>query len=186
MGQIRTYQQVKLIVGMISSVESLFEQAAAAMEKWWGDIDIRSEVMPFEYTEYYIEQMGTRLLRQFVSFAELIDPAALALTKQQSNTLEAEIAESESGRALGVARPINLDPGYIEPSKLVLATTKNYSHRVYIGFGMYAEATLRYHKERWHGWPFTYPDYNSGDYDKFLNQARQRLMEQLSSRKANT
>ena len=80
-----------------------------------------------------------------------------------------------------MARPINLDPGYVESSKLVLATTKNYSHRTYIGQSMYAEATLYYSKNQWHAWPYTYPDYAGGAYDDFLNRVRASLMEQSKS-----
>ncbi|OPZ95339.1 MAG: hypothetical protein BWY71_02269 [Planctomycetes bacterium ADurb.Bin412] len=91
------------------------------------------------------------------------------------------LASHPEGRKLGVSRPINLDPGYIDASKLVLATTKNYSHRIYIGQSMYAEATLHYHRGKWQAWPFTYPDYGSGLYDPFLNAARDRYLEQTTS-----
>ena len=185
MGQAGAPQPVKLIVGMLASQESCFAWAQDQMEKHWGTIDITSEVMPFDYTDYYAREMGERLLRKFVSFAELIDPGELAAVKHQSNALESEIdgwAENQ-GQQPKAKRLINLDPGYIEPSKLVLATTKNYSHRIYIGQSMYAEATLRYQKGRWQGWPYTYPDYASGAYDEFLNRVRERLMEKLSSQK---
>jgi len=186
MGQSKPPTAVKLIVGMLSGQEVLFDMAQEKMTEWWGGIDIQSEVMDFACTHYYEEQMGAALKRKFVSFGRLIDPGELAEIKHQSNDLEEQIAASETGKALGVERPINLDPGYIEPSKLVLATTKNYSHRVYIGRGMYAEATLHYHKGSWQGWPYTYPDYAGGEYSGFFNRVRQKLMEQLSSPKENT
>jgi len=186
MGQIKPPWPVKLIVGMLTKVPDLFPLAQQAMEAQWGLVDIRSDVMPFTHTDYYTGPMGKPLLRQFVSFAQLIDPGALAKIKHQSNATEARIAASSDARSLVLARPINLDPGYIDPSKLVLATTKNYSHRIYIGRSMYAEATLYYHQGKWQGWPYTYPDYASGDYDGFLNEVRQKLMEQLSSAKQNT
>lgn len=186
MGQITLPDPVKLIVAMLSGDEALFEHAAEAMQELWGPIDVQSNIMAFEQTQYYQKEMGPALRRKFVGFAELIDPAALARIKHQTNVLEAKYAADPIGKALGVARPINLDPGYIEPSKLVLATTKNYSHRIYIGESIYAEATLRYHKGHWQSWPFTYPDYAGGQYDDFLNQTRQRLLEQKQSPKQNT
>jgi len=171
---------VKLIVGMLSCESALFEAARASLEGYYGAVDCVSEVLSFTYTSYYEKQMGANLLRQFVSLARLIDPSELAAIKHATNALEAKLGQSEAGRAVGVSRPINLDPGYIEPSKLVLASTKNYSHRIYIGQGMYAETTLQYHKGRWTTWPFSYPDYGSGAYDTFLHEARHRLLEQLS------
>ena len=186
MGKPNPPRPVKLIVGMLSGDELLFAQAAEAMAALWGKIDIQSAMMPFTQTDYYAEQMGADLRRRFFSFVELIDPGHLAQVKHQSNVLETQLAQSDAGRALRVARPINLDPGYLEPSKLILATTKNYSHRIYIGESMYAEATLHYHKGAWQAWPYTYADYAGGAYDAFLNEARQRLMEQLSSLEVNT
>lgn len=181
MAQAHGPEKVKLIVGMFSGAEGLFELAEEGMANLWGLIDVRSEVMAFTQTRYYEKEMGANLLRKFVSFDALIDPGRLAEIKHQSNALEADYAACPEGRALGVERPINLDPGYIEPSKLVLATTKNFSHRVYIGQSMYAEPTLQYCRGKWRAWPFTFPDFGSGVYDEFLNRARKRFMEQSKS-----
>lgn len=186
MAQPKDPQPVKLIVGMLSKDAALFTCAEENMQTLWGAIDLRSDVMPFTHTDYYAGEMGTPLQRKFVSFAELIDPEKLAAIKHQTNALEEKIAQSSAGQTLQVTRPINLDPGYIDPGKLVLATTKNYAHRIYIGRQMYAETTLHYHKGSWQTWPFTYPDYASGDYNDFLNGTRLILMEQLSSQKRNT
>jgi len=174
---------VKLVVGMLSTDESVFGWAERAMEALWGPIDITSEVMEFSKSHYYEKEMGPGVRRKFVSFAELIEPGILAQIKHQSNDLEGQCAASKAGKALGVLRPVNLDPGYLAPSKLVLATTKNYSHRIYIGEGMYAEATLQYHGGRWASWPYTYPDYAGGSYDEFLTAVRRRLLEQKRSQK---
>ena len=181
MAQAQHPNPVKLIVGMLSSSPALFDLAEESMAELWGLIDERSAAMTFEQTHYYEKEMGTNLQRKFVSFAELIDPGQLAAIKHQTNALEADLVEPPDQPTLPVPRPVNLDPGYVEPSKLVLATTKNYSHRIYIGQSMYAEATLYYSKGKWQSWPYTYPDYASGAYDSFLNRVRTRLMEQLKS-----
>jgi hypothetical protein len=123
--------------------------------------------------------MGSPLLRQFIAFARPIDPGDLAAIKHETNDLEAQLAASEPARRLAVTRPINLDPGCLEPSKLVLATTKNFSHRVYLGQAIYAEATLAYRSGRWQPWPYTYPDYASGRYFPFLTAVRNHLLSQL-------
>ncbi len=173
---------VKLIVGMLSQRRELFAQAEEVMAGLWGSIEITSEILPFTYTDYYNEQMGTPLLRKFVSFVEMIDPGAVAAIKHQSNELEEELASSPVGLALNVSRPINLDPGYIAGSKLILATTKDYSHRIYIGDSMYAETTLHYHQGKWRSWPFTYPDYGSGDYDVFLSAVRKKWFDNMKNK----
>ena len=179
--QLRPPRPVKLIVGMLSGQVELFDWAERAMSAWWGPVDIASEVIDFTWTNYYAQEMGDTLLRKFLSFERPIRPEEISQCKHQSNELERLCAESSACGAHKASRPVNLDPGYIEPSKLVLVTTKNYSHRVYIGNDMYAEPTLHFHKGQWHSWPFTYPDYGSGRYDGFLSAARERLTEQLKS-----
>ena len=168
---------VKLIVGMLSLDEQLFNESEQAMVKLWGPIDVSSEVLPFIYTKYYNKAMGEGLLRKFVAFETLILPEDISTIKHQSNKLELELQDLPEAQALAVKRAVNLDPGYVNSSKLVLVTTKDYSHRVYIGNDMYAEATLHYCYEKWNAWPYTYPDYGSGDYDPFLNQARESYIE---------
>ena len=186
MAQIKPPQKVKLIVAMLTAEQKLFTAAEQDMAQLWGNIDLASDIMPFTYTDYYHKQMGPSLWRKLVSINNLIDPGQLPAVKHQSNDLETKWSQLPLGKQLNVDRPINLDPGYIEPSKLVLASTKNYSHRIYIGDSIYAECTLHYHQGTWQSWPFTYPDFGSGDYDDFLNQTRQRLMEQISSKKQST
>ena len=185
---------VKLIMPMLSASEQLLSNIEDDLQQRWGAIDIRSGPMPFEHTHYYDREMGAPLWRKLVSFAPLIEADQLAQVKHQSNALETTYAQVQAGSEHGSsdtigadrdqapARTINLDPGYLTQSKLVLATTKDYSHRVYIGDSMYAEATLHYHQGAWRTWPYTYRDYASGQYDEFLNRARGRLIEQLSQR----
>ena len=79
---------------------------------------------------------------------------------------------------MDLPRPVNLDPGIIEPSKLVLASTKNFSHRIYIGDGMYAELTLSFCRGKWQSFPYTFPDYKEERYHDFLSKVRDRLVEQ--------
>ena len=179
-------KQVKLIVAMLSGDPILFDHAEHLMKNHWGPVDVQSNVMEFTFTDYYNKQMGSTLFRKLIAFAHLIDPGALAATKHITNTLEHACTDTLAARTLKVERPINLDSGYITQSKLILATTKDYSHRIYIGKSMYAEATLHYHQGRWQHWPYTYPDFASGDYDDFLSKTRNRLMEQLSSQKQDT
>ena len=118
----------------------------------------------------------SRILRKFISVENLIDPGKLAKIKIQTNKLEQKLAKT---LALPLPRPVNLDPGIIEPSKLILATTKNYSHRIYIGKKMYAEVTLIYDKGHWRTFEYTYPDYKQQSYFDFFSKIRERLLEQI-------
>jgi len=174
MAQAQEPDNVKLICGMISADRELFERAEYELADAFGPIDVTSNIMPFDMTHYYDEQMGSPLWRMFISFARPVAPDVLADVKQRTNAIEAEIAATHAGPDYA-PRPINLDPGYIESSKLVLASMKNFSHRIYLRHGVYAEVTLMYRKGAWEGLEWTFPDYASGRYDAFLTDARSRL-----------
>jgi len=171
----RKPDSVKLVVAMLSCSQPLFEAAKQRLSEEFGPVDIESDVIPFDFTDYYDEEMGRGLLRQFLSFEKLIDPGEIAAIKVRTNALEEQWAATAG---LGVKRPINLDPGYVSQSKLVLATTKDYSHRVYLAQGIYAEVTLRYQKGHFTAWPWTYPDYQTPAYIAFFARVRKRYLEQ--------
>ena len=175
MAEARQPEMVKLICGMIAAKVELFGKAIAALSQVFGPVDLVSQDMPFDLTEYYNEQMGGPLLRRFVSFAEPVQPDLLKRAKLKTNEIEADFAENLPPEPIRPARPINLDPGYVASSKLVLASMKDFSHRVYLGCGVYAEVTLMYRKGIWQSLPWTFPDYASGRYDAFLSEARDRL-----------
>lgn len=168
-------QPVKLLVGMIAGRPDWLDAAVEMLAADHGQADIVSPDMPFDFTDYYADQMGENLLRRFVSFGRLVSPGDLASIKRRTNALESELAN----RFAGPSRPVNLDPGYVEPGKLVLASAKNFAHRIFLADGIYAEVTLRYRHGRWESWPWTFPDYASGRYDAFLEAVRTELKRQL-------
>jgi len=178
MWELKDPRPVKPIVGILAADRQCLSAAVDAVGKQLGEIDLQSDVWPFTQTSYYRDELGDNPLRMFVSIKELLDPASLARLKHRTNELEKQLAAS-CGREL--SRPVNLDPGIIEPSKLVLATTKNYSHRVYIGQKMYAEVTLIFDKGAWRPLPYTYPDYTQQCYLDFFTKVRSLLLEQLRS-----
>ena len=165
---------MKWICGMISARTDLLDAAATELAGAFGPIDLVSETMDFDFTHYYDAEMGSPLVRRFVGFAASAPPDGLVEAKWRTNAIEANFARA-GGRG-GVARPVNLDVGYIEPSKLVLASMKNFSHRIYLGRGVYAEVTLMARGGKWEPLPWTFPDYASGRYDAFLTAARERLI----------
>jgi len=176
MWELKDPRPVKLIAGILSANAACLAVAVDALDKELGPVDLQSDIWPFDQTDYYQQQTGPTILRKFVSFEALIDPGRLAEIKLATNEIERKLAESLS---LSVPRPINLDPGIIEPSKLVLATTKNYSHRIYIGQKMFAEVTLIYDKGHWKPFDYTYPDYKQQRYHDFFAKVRDKLLLQL-------
>ena len=172
MGLAKGHRPVKLIVGMFAAQERLFETARIELAESYGPTDHASPVWSFDFTDYYAEEFGQNLLRQFLSFAELMDPAKLPETKIHTNDLEQQFAADNR-------RQINLDAGYIDLSKLVLATTKNHQHRIYLGQGIYGEVTLRFTRKSFRPWEWTYPDYRTDHYIRFFNDVRDKYLDQL-------
>ena len=176
MWQLKDPQPVKLIVGILAANHQCLHASIDMLSTKFGRIDLSSDEWPFTKTTYYNEQIGPRILRKFVTIEKLIEPGKLAKIKLQTNKFEQKLAKS---LALPVPRPVNLDPGIIEPSKLVLASSKNFSHRIYIGKKMYAEVTLIYDKRKWRHFEYTFPDYQQQFYQDFFSKVRERLVEQL-------
>lgn len=173
MGEPAKPDPVKLFVGMLAGCAELLDEAECMLVSAFGGIDVRSPDLCFDFTDYYTPSMGSGLLRRFVSFVKLIDPAEIAGIKLATNGMEKVFA----GRhGVTVARPVNLDPGYLSPAKVVLATSKNQAHRIYLRRGIYAEITLSYHRGGYHSRPWTYPDYRTEDYRTFFAAMRERLM----------
>lgn len=178
MWELKDPKPVKLIIAILAADEKCLSAAVELLKNEFGKADLISDSWPFDKTTYYNEQTGPNIIRQFISIEELIDPGDLADIKHKTNRLEQKLADQ---LAADVPRPVNFDPGIIEPSKLILATTKNYSHRIYIGRKMYAEVTLIFDKGRWSPLPYTYPDYREKNYHDFFDRVRAKLLEQLKS-----
>ena len=178
MGTIRHPQPAKLFFGMLSSDPSLFDACARILVTEYGPVDLESEILPWNITNYYREELGDRILRKFIFLERLIDPSELPRTKIFTNNVESTFATRE---IRGLHRRINLDPGYLTQAKVVLATTKDFAHRIYIGDGIYAEATLRYSSPDRGFVPFdhTYPDYRTEQYTAIFNKARENLRSAL-------
>ena len=180
MWKLKGPKPVKLIIGILAADHQCLHEAVDVLTDKLGNVDFTSDVWPFDKTDYYKDQTGPHILRQFVSIEKLIDPGKLAKIKCKTNKLEQKLANT---LGLPLPRPVNLDPGIIEPSKLILATTKNYSHRIYIGNKMYAEVTLIFDKSHWQPLGHTYPDYRQKCYLDFFLNVRNRLLEQLKSQR---
>lgn len=170
---------VKLIIGLLSPDIALFTQATVTLQESYGSIDVESAVFPWNTTNYYREEMGENLLRKFVAFEPLFSPEALIGIKLATNALELSLS---GATAPDTPRRVNLDPGYLDATKLVLASTKNQAHRIYLTQGIYAEVTLLYHHGEFHPFLYTYSDYRWPETHEFLRRVRSRYLEQLRTR----
>ncbi|WP_372369851.1 DUF4416 family protein [Candidatus Uabimicrobium sp. HlEnr_7] len=164
---------VKLFVGCIFSDEIAFCNACSRLENHYGTIDTRSDIWSFSHTNYYEKDMGKNLHKCFITFKDLILPDVIKDIKVFSNDLERLLQQK-------TMRSVNLDPGYLDCAKVILATTKDYTHRVYLGSGIYAEVELFYHKGTYKAWPWTYPDYQSEHYIQFFLDVRRIYRKQLA------
>jgi hypothetical protein len=176
MGQINTPLPVKLIAGILTSVPEILPEAEGLLIEAFGPIDTRSELFPFDWTHYYDAKMGSPIYRCFISFAGLIEAPAIAEAKIKTNEIESLFL----AKYPAILRPINLDPGYLEQSKIVLASTKNFFHRILISKGIFAEVTLHFQDGRWCAFPWTFPDYKSEQYHLFFTSLRNYYRQQLS------
>ncbi|MCR4438945.1 MAG: DUF4416 family protein [bacterium] len=145
--------------------QEMIEEAQRLLQNEFGEITLQSEHYPFSFSDYYAEEMGQELFKFIVSFSSLIQPDRLADIKLRTNVLEQRSATA--GR-----RNLNLDPGYLDGAKVVVATTKNYDHRIYLGQGIYGDLHLRYRHGRFQPLEWTYPDYRLPLVLDFLSRVR--------------
>lgn len=178
MGRIRPPEPGLLFVGLLGADPALFPGPKSRLTDRFGPVLAESRLIDFRSSDYYEREMGSPLTRQLILFRRPFPPGRLAAAKVFTNRLEAEW--SVNGR-----RRVNIDPGCLFPARLVLASTKDYSHRVYLGRGIYGEVTLLCRDGEFQPLPWTYPDYRSEPYRRFLEEARPFLLERLrAGRKA--
>lgn len=165
---------VKLICGAMCAPQVDLKTVEGRLERAFGPVDLRSDPFEFKFTDYYDDEMGSGLSKMFYSFEDLIMPDRLAAIKNRTIEIEFEFSRD-------LRRTVNLDPGYLEESKLVLASTKNFSHRIYLGDHIWGEVTLRYEKGEFVTHPWTYADYKTPLAFSFLKTARDLYRKQLAS-----
>ncbi len=176
MGEIREIDAVLLFLAVFSRYESALQWACQRVVEAWGPVALSSEPFAFVETRFYERTMGTDLTKRLMAFETLIDPASLPQRKLQTNAWEEQYAREHPGAE---TRPLNLDPGYVTEAKLILASTKDRDHRIYLGQGIFAENTLFHQGGRWQNRPWTYPDYQRADYHQFLVRCREYYRRRL-------
>lgn len=163
---------MKLIAGLLASSDDLLGEAAEALSQRFGPVDAFSILSKWDLSDYYRDEMGDVIWRQFLSFEKLIAPDMLVESKHVTNGTEA-------AWRTGLGRRVNIDPGYIAATKLVLASTKDAAHRVYLSGGIYAEATLHFRNGSFQPYPYSYRDYAVAEAIAFFNRVRTTYLAQL-------
>ncbi len=174
MGTPREPKAAKFFVAILTSPMEFMSEIESELATLFGHIDGRSDLVPWSASKYYAPEMGEHLERGFLSFATLRSPAELASAKQKTQEIEERFRRKD-----GAGRRVNLDPGYLDAFKVVLASTKNAGQRIYLDHGIYAEVTLIYHSGGFHGMPYTYPDYLWPDTLAFLTSMRASYLTEL-------
>lgn len=174
MDLIKPVEEARLFTALLSREEKLIHIARESLSLSFGPVDFATEISPWAYTRYYEKEMGTGLKRQFLFFAQPFLPDALSSIKKMTNDLEADFRTRTNDAV--PRRPVNIDPGYLTLAKVVLASTKNYYHRIYIGNGIYAEVTLYYRGKSYQTLPHTYPDYGSRESIDMFNRVREEFL----------
>ena len=168
-------EQVKLFIGILYSDAEPLAKAKVMLREKYGDIDYESPPFEFKVTDYYCAEMGSPICRVFLSFRQLINPKEIARIKMETNDLEEQLA------VVGKRR-INLDPGYLDTDKVVLASAKYRSQKVYLDFGIYADLTLHYEKGNYYPFPWSFPDFKSGEYNRAFQRIRELYKVQRKDR----
>lgn len=163
---------VNRIASLFSPDRALLSLVRRRLVEAFGPEDLVSPPLFFDRTRYYEREMGWPLHRLFVSFGPLVSPESLVETKLSTNALEGEFL-------MGGKRRVNIDPGYVSPERLVLATGKNYIHRIYLDKGIYADLTLLYKRGGFEALPWTYRDYAAPETLAFFTHLRRLYMEKL-------
>jgi len=169
-------EPVKLFVGILYTDESFLEKTITLVVKKFAETDFKSPVFEFTSSDYYKAEMGWPIFREFVSFHNLINPKELAKIKIETNKIENELAENK--------RKVNLDPGYMDTNKVVLASAKFNAQKIYLDHGIYADPTLLYEKGKFEAYPSAFPDFKTNLYEKTFLHIRALYKEQC--RKMNS
>ena len=165
-----------MIAAVTSRYEAALDWTIQQTTETWGPLVLKSPVFEFTETSFYTKSMGTDLKKQFLAFENLISPSEIAPTKHWSNDREKQYAETFDHPE---NRPLNVDPGYISEAKLVLVTTKDRDHRIYLDKGIFAEVTLFFRRGVWESSRWTYPDYQRQDFQAFFTKCRDLLRERI-------
>ncbi len=158
----------KFFFGIIRAPDYPSGKAISLIREEFGPTDTHSPEYPFDMTDYYETEMGRGLIREFISLEAVSSPSSIVGMKTRAALIEQRLA-GENG-----CRPVNIDPGYMDCFKIVLASYKEGGQKIYLGEGIWADMTMYYKKGRWLPFPWTFPDFRDGRYDDYLTSLREK------------
>lgn len=163
------------VVSVLYSDSSHLKWILSQLQLVLGEAVLFSEPFPFDMTDYYRDEMGADLFRVWFCFAPLRDPSELPRWKTSC-------AELEKKGASGGKRVVNIDPGYLDHGKLVLASFKQAPDKIYMGNGVFAHTCLVYRNGGFHGPVHSFADFTDGRFNSFFSDAKQLLRKLLRER----
>jgi hypothetical protein len=175
MGKLHRPLPVKLVISLIYREATVLRKTQTELENGFGPVEPDTLDLPFDKTDYYAVEMGRNLQRRMIAFRGLIPLENAHRIKLRTGALEKRYTA-------GGKRRINIDPGYLNNAKLVLFTTKDYSHRIYLGDHIFAENTMSFREGEFRSLPWTYPDYASSQMRCFFGRIRDRYRLDMKNR----
>jgi hypothetical protein len=168
MARVQNPTQGRLIVSVIyNSIDGLAD-CLKQLEKQFGRV--QSETLEIECSaNRYHEEMGQQLSRRFFSFEKLVDRETLPEIKATCHKIERGLGDQVDDFTF---RTVNVDPGVLTPTNLTMASHREYSHRVYLGKGVFAEVTLIHARGRFTQLPWTNPDFCDEEAVRLFIEAR--------------
>jgi hypothetical protein len=169
----------KLFFALMARTPDILRAGEKILAGLYGNLECEGELYAFDMTRYYESEFGTDLCKCMIAAEALIASERLAAIKRETNAIEVRLAQEAGSET----RVLNIDPGILELSRVILATTKDHAHRIYMGDGIYEEITLLYRKDTkaFDRMPWTYADYRSPERIAYFGQLRERYYDQVKA-----
>jgi len=172
MAETRAPFPVKYFIAVLFHEHEAFEKSKASIVERWGAIDYEGADHLFDVTTYYESEMGTPLYRRIVTLETIRSPKEIVDMKLECNAIEA-------GLVVNGKRAVNLDAGYLDHNKVLLASAKEAGQKVYLDKGIYADLAGRYKDGCYRPFEWSFPDFKDGRYDSELLIIRTSYLKQI-------
>ncbi|ADG70401.1 DUF4416 family protein [Brachyspira murdochii] len=174
MSKVLKQSKAVLITALMYNDINIYNLALEKLINNFGEIEVISDEYLFSHSIYYKEEMGDTLNKRFIVFKNMIERDYISNVKRITDNIEREYLDDKNNRK------INIDPAILTLENFILVTNKNFTHRIYLKDGVFADLTLIYKKkEGYTELPWTYADYSSDETKKFLKKIRELFYNRL-------
>jgi hypothetical protein len=153
------------VCSCLTARPELLPEIESELVRAFGEIALKSPAYAFDSSDYYREEMGEGLRRCWYCFDALWRAEELPQARATTGRIESTFS-------VGAKREVNLDPGYLDLGKLVLASWKEAPDKIYMGDGVWAHTCLRFGDGRFRAPDHSFPDFRDGRFDDFMLEAR--------------